>query len=171
MRLRLQSWINSEERAIFLPPKNTLTLNYSNLGLLKIGDKVNIECSMLMKVRLGGHLIHGHMDETVICIGKKDANGSTEFTFKYPENIDLARKGYLAADKGGVTVNGTSLTVCNPSNNTFLMTIIPYILTHTNSHNIETGKTINMKFDAVGKYIARLSDFNNHLIENIVSIN
>ena len=138
------------------------TLNCSNLGLLKIGDKVNVERSMLMNGRLDGHIVQGHVDETAICIDKKDADGSTYFTFKYPENIEMARKGYMTVDKGSVTVNGVSLTVCNPSDSTFQVALIPYTMTHTNFCDIEIGKTANIEFDIIGKYIARISDFNNH---------
>lgn len=81
------------------------TLDRSNLGLLKIGDKVNIERSMLMNGRLDGHIVQGHVDETAICVDKKDADGSTYFTFEYPENVEMARKGYLTVDKGSVDPN------------------------------------------------------------------
>ena len=95
------------------------TLDRTNLGLLQVGDKVNIERSMLMNGRLDGHIVQGHVDETARCIAMDDANGSTYFTFEYKEDREMARKGYFTVDKGSVTVNGVSLTVCNPTQNTF----------------------------------------------------
>jgi len=132
------------------------TLDRSNLGLLNFGDKVNVERSMLMNGRLDGHIVQGHVDETAQCISKEDANGSTYFTFKYPENKEMAKKGYFTVDKGSVTVNGVSLTVCNPTSNTFQVAIIPYTLEHTNFCDINVGSIVNIEFDILGKYIARL---------------
>ena len=132
------------------------TLDRTNLGLLKVGDKVNVERSMLMNGRLDGHIVQGHVDETARCIAVEDANGSTYFTFEYPENREMAKKGYFTVDKGSVTVNGVSLTVCNPTNNTFQVAIIPYTLEHTNFCDIKVGSVVNLEFDILGKYIARL---------------
>lgn len=132
------------------------TLERSNLGLLKIGDKVNVERSMLMNGRLDGHIVQGHVDETARCIAKEDANGSTYFTFEYEENKEMALKGYFTVDKGSVTVNGVSLTVCNPTSNTFTVAIIPYTFEHTNFCDIQIGSVVNLEFDIIGKYIARL---------------
>jgi len=133
------------------------TLDRSNLGLLKVGDKVNVERSMLMNGRLDGHIVQGHVDQTAVCIAKEDANGSTYFTFEYPENREMARNGYFTVDKGSVTVNGVSLTVCNPTSTSFQVAIIPYTMEHTNFQDIEVGTTVNLEFDILGKYIARLS--------------
>lgn len=135
------------------------TLERSNLGLLKVGDKVNVERSMLMNGRLDGHIVQGHVDETAVCTAMEDADGSTYFTFEYPENADMARKGYFTVDKGSVTVNGVSLTVCNPGANTFQVAIIPYTLEHTNFCDIKPGSVVNIEFDILGKYIARLHQF------------
>lgn len=135
------------------------TLERSNLGLLKVGDKVNVERSMLMNGRLDGHIVQGHVDETAVCTAMEDADGSTYFTFEYPENAEMARKGYFTVDKGSVTVNGVSLTVCNPSANTFQVAIIPYTLEHTNFCDIKPGSVVNIEFDILGKYIARLHQF------------
>lgn len=135
------------------------TLERSNLGLLKVGDKVNIERSMLMNGRLDGHIVQGHVDETAVCTAMEDADGSTYFTFEYPENAEMARKGYFTVDKGSVTVNGVSLTVCNPGANTFQVAIIPYTLEHTNFCDIKPGSVVNIEFDILGKYIARLHQF------------
>ena len=132
------------------------TLQRSNLGLLRKGDKVNVERSMLMNGRLDGHIVQGHIDMTAECIAKEDAAGSTYFTFKHAFDKDMARRGYFTVDKGSVTVNGVSLTVCNPTADTFQVAIIPYTMEHTNFCDIEVGSTVNLEFDILGKYIARL---------------
>ena len=132
------------------------TLDRSNLGLLQVNDKVNVERSMLMNGRLDGHIVQGHVDETARCIAKEDANGSTYFTFEYKQDREMARKGYFTVDKGSVTVNGVSLTVCNPTSNTFQVAIIPYTFEHTNFCDIRVGTVVNIEFDILGKYIARL---------------
>ncbi len=132
------------------------TLERSNLGLLKEGDKVNVERSMLMNGRLDGHIVQGHVDGTAKCIAKEDADGSTYFTFEYAFDKEMARRGYFTVDKGSVTVNGVSLTVCNPTENTFQVAIIPYTMQNTNFCNIEVGTKVNLEFDILGKYIARL---------------
>ena len=132
------------------------TLERTNLGLLQVGDKVNVERSMLMNGRLDGHIVQGHVDETARCIAVEDANGSTYFTFDYEENHEMALNGYFTVDKGSVTVNGVSLTVCNPTSHTFQVAIIPYTMEHTNFQDIRVGTVVNLEFDILGKYIARL---------------
>ena len=132
------------------------TLLRSNLGMLRIGDHVNVERSMLMNGRLDGHIVQGHVDQTATCIEKSDADGSTYFTFHYPEDREMARNGYFTVDKGSVTVNGVSLTVCRPTVNTFQVAIIPYTMEHTNFREIKVGSVVNIEFDILGKYIARL---------------
>lgn len=132
------------------------TLDRSNLGLLKEGDKVNVERSMMLNGRLDGHIVQGHIDQTATCINKRDADGSTYYTFEYRLDREMARKGYFTVDKGSVTVNGVSLTVCEPTDNTFTVAIIPYTHDHTNFCNIEVGTVVNIEFDILGKYIARL---------------
>lgn len=132
------------------------TLDRSNLGLLKEGDKVNVERSMMLNGRLDGHIVQGHVDQTATCINKRDADGSTYYTFEYRLDREKARKGYFTVDKGSVTVNGVSLTVCEPTDNTFTVAIIPYTHDHTNFCNIEVGTIVNIEFDILGKYIARL---------------
>jgi riboflavin synthase len=132
------------------------TLERTNLGLLRVGDKVNVERSMLMNGRLDGHIVQGHVDQTATCTATEDANGSTYFTFEYPENPEMARHGYFTVDKGSVTVNGVSLTVCNPTANSFQVAIIPYTMEHTNFQDIHVGTVVNIEFDILGKYIARL---------------
>lgn len=133
------------------------TLERSNLGLLSVGDKVNVERSMVMNGRLDGHIVQGHVDMTAECIDIEDANGSTYFTFKYPFDKEMARRGYFTVDKGSVTVNGVSLTVCTPTADTFQVAIIPYTFEHTNFCDIKLGSKVNIEFDILGKYIARLS--------------
>ena len=132
------------------------TLDRTNLGLLKVGDKVNVERSMLMNGRLDGHIVQGHVDETARCTAIDDADGSRYFTFEYPENREMALRGYFTVDKGSVTVNGVSLTVCNPTSTTFQVAIIPYTFEHTNFCDIRVGTVVNIEFDILGKYIARL---------------
>lgn len=135
------------------------TLIRSNLGLLKVGDHVNVERSMVMNGRLDGHIVQGHVDETAKCVDMKDAEGSTYFTFEYKLDKDMARRGYFTVDKGSVTVNGVSLTVIAPTDNTFTVAIIPYTRQNTNFKDITLGSTVNVEFDILGKYIARLRHF------------
>lgn len=135
------------------------TLDRSNLGLLKVGDRVNVERSMIMNGRLDGHIMQGHVDQTAKCIAMEDADGSTYFTFEYDSNPEMARRGYFTVDKGSVTVNGVSLTVCEPTDNTFKVAIIPYTRENTNFADISVGTIVNIEFDILGKYIARLNDF------------
>ena len=132
------------------------TLERSNLGLLKVGDHVNVERSMMMNGRLDGHIVQGHVDQTATCVDMKDADGSTYFTFEYKEDREMARRGYFTVDKGSVTVNGVSLTVCNPTSNTFTVAIIPYTRENTNFCDIKVGTIVNIEFDILGKYIARM---------------
>ncbi len=134
------------------------TLLRTNLGLLQVGDYVNVERSMLMNGRLDGHIVQGHVDETATCIGMRDADGSTYFTFEYKQDKEMARRGYFTVDKGSVTVNGVSLTVCDPTENTFTVAIIPYTMEHTNFCDIQVGTVVNIEFDILGKYIARLQE-------------
>ena len=133
------------------------TLDRSNLGLLKVGDRVNVERSMMMNGRLDGHIVQGHVDGTAVCTAMSDAQGSTYYTFRYHFDKDMARRGYFTVDKGSVTVNGVSLTVCNPTADTFSVAIIPYTHDNTNFYDIAVGSTVNIEFDIIGKYIARLT--------------
>jgi riboflavin synthase len=132
------------------------TLDRSNLGLLEVGDEVNVERSMLLNARLDGHIVQGHVDETATCIAVEDADGSYYFTFQYPFDKEMAKLGYMTVDKGSVAVNGVSLTVCNPTEDTFQVAIIPYTWENTNFHDIKVGTKVNLEFDIVGKYISRL---------------
>ena len=135
------------------------TLDRSNLGLLKVGDKVNVERSMMMNGRLDGHIVQGHVDQTATCIDVQDAEGSHYFTFKYAVDKEMAGRGYITVDKGSVTVNGVSLTVCNPTDDTFQVAIIPYTFENTNFHTIHVGTVVNLEFDIIGKYISRMLQY------------
>lgn len=132
------------------------TLERSNIGLLEVGDKVNVERSMMMNGRLDGHIVQGHVDDTAECVDVKDADGSWYYTFRYNHSDEMAAKGYLTVDKGSVTVNGVSLTVCEPTNGSFKVAIIPYTYENTNFHTIKVGTKVNLEFDIIGKYIARM---------------
>jgi riboflavin synthase len=135
------------------------TLKCSNLGQLHPGDKVNLERSMLMNGRLDGHIVQGHVDQTAVCTEVKEADGSWYFTFEYSFDKAKAKRGYMTVDKGSVTVNGVSLTVCNPSDTSFQVAIIPYTYEHTNFHQIAVGTTVNIEFDIIGKYVSRMMTF------------
>ena len=132
------------------------TLDRSNLGLLKVCDKVNVERSMMINGRLDGHIVQGHVDSTAECIAMEDAQGSTYFTFRHDTTPEMIGRGYFTVDKGSVTVNGVSLTVCNPTKDTFQVAIIPYTMEHTNFCDIRIGTIVNIEFDILGKYIARM---------------
>ncbi len=132
------------------------TLDRSNLGLLKAGSKVNLERSMKMDGRLDGHIVQGHVDQTAVCTDVAEADGSWYYTFQYRFDKEMAKKGYLTVDKGSVTVNGVSLTVVAPTENTFKVAIIPFTHEVTNFHQIEKGTVVNLEFDIIGKYISRI---------------
>lgn len=132
------------------------TLERSNLGLLKVGDEVNVERSMLMNGRLDGHIVQGHVDQTAVCIDVEDQEGSHQYTFRYESDSEMIRHGYFTVDKGSVTVNGVSLTVCRPTRDTFQVCIIPYTFDNTNFHAIKEGTVVNIEFDIIGKYLARM---------------
>jgi len=127
------------------------TLEKSNLGLLKVSDKVNLERSMKIDSLLDGHLVQGHVDQTAICTEITEADGSWYFTFKYDPKV-----GNITVEKGSVSVNGVSLTVVNSKADTFQVAIIPYTYEHTNFHEFKVGTVVNLEFDIVGKYITKL---------------
>ena len=135
------------------------TIERSNLGLLQVGDDVNVERSMVMNGRLDGHIVQGHVDQTATCVKVEDAEGSWYYTFKYTFDKEMARRGYFTVDKGSVTVNGVSLTVCNPTEDSFQVAIIPYTHEHTNFHTFSVGSVVNLEFDIIGKYLARMMHF------------
>ena len=132
------------------------TLDCTNLGKLKVGSKVNLERSMIMNGRLDGHIVQGHVDQTAVCTEVRNADGSYYFHFEYQSTPDMRKRGYLTVDKGSVTVNGVSLTVCTPTDNSFEVAIIPYTFENTNFCQIEVGTVVNLEFDIIGKYIARM---------------
>ena len=132
------------------------TLDRSNLGLLKPGDLINLERSMMMNGRLDGHIVQGHVDTTAECVETEDVDGSRYFKFKYSVSPELASQGYVTVEKGSVTVNGVSLTVCDSTIDTFRVAIIPYTMEHTNFCRIEKGTIVNLEFDIIGKYLSRL---------------
>lgn len=135
------------------------TLDRSNLGLLEVGDEVNLERSMMMNGRLDGHIVQGHVDCTAVCEAIEKVEGSRYYKFVYDVAPDMAAKGYVTVEKGSVTVNGVSLTVCDSEQYSFRVAIIPYTFEHTNFKNIEVGSRVNIEFDIIGKYLARLKEF------------
>lgn len=133
------------------------TLDRSNLGDLKDGDEVNLERSMLMNGRLDGHIVQGHVDTTAVCESVEEVEGSRYYKFVYNVDPAMAREGYVTVEKGSVTVNGVSLTVCDSELRSFRVAIIPYTFEHTNFKSIIPGTRVNIEFDIIGKYLARLS--------------
>lgn len=133
------------------------TLDRSNLGSLEVGSMVNIERSMIMNGRLDGHIVQGHVDQTARCTEVREADGSHYFHFEYESSPEMRKRGYLTVDKGSVCVNGVSLTVCTPTDNSFEVAIIPYTLQNTNFCQIKVGTIVNLEFDIIGKYIARMN--------------
>lgn len=127
------------------------TLDKSNLGTLSIGDLVNLERCMLMNGRLDGHIVQGHVDQTALCTDIRETGGSREYTFSYNP-----ARGNITVEKGSICVNGISLTVFNSKENSFTVAIIPYTQEHTSMHQLKKGDTVNLEFDIIGKYVARL---------------
>lgn len=127
------------------------TLTKTNLGFLKVGAKMNLERCMQMNGRLDGHIVQGHVDQTAICIKRVEIDGSWEFRFKY--NPD---EGNVTVEKGSVCINGISLTVVNSTVDEFSVFIIPYTYENTNMCEIQEGDAVNIEFDIIGKYVARL---------------
>lgn len=127
------------------------TLKKTNLSDLKVGSKINLERCMQMNARLDGHIVQGHVDQTAICIKREELDGSWEYRFKYD-----AAAGNVTVEKGSACVNGISLTVVNSQEDEFSVFIIPYTFEHTNLHQVQVGDTVNLEFDIIGKYVARL---------------
>ena len=127
------------------------TLNKTSLGQLRTGDLVNLERCMQMNARLDGHIVQGHVDQTAVCIKRINLDGSWEYTFQYD-----AAKGNVTVEKGSVCINGISLTVVDSAADTFSVAIIPYTYEHTNLQNVQEGSVVNLEFDIIGKYVARL---------------
>ena len=127
------------------------TLAKTHLGSLKVGDAVNLERGMLLNTRLDGHIVQGHIDQTATCVRIQEDAGSTRFSFEYD-----ASSGNVVIEKGSITVNGVSLTVVDAAMDGFGVAVIPYTLAHTNLHLLKVGSVVNVEFDVIGKYVARL---------------
>lgn len=127
------------------------TLEKSNLGLLKPGDKVNLERSTRLDARMDGHIVQGHVDQTAVCTEVTEADGSWYYTFEY----EPAQEDYITVEKGSVSVNGVSLTVVNSRDKSFQVAIIPFTYEVTNFHQFKPGTVVNLEFDIIGKYVAR----------------
>lgn len=138
------------------------SLRRSNLGLLQVGDYVNVERSMPLNDRLDGHIVQGHVDQTARCIEARETDGSWYYRFEYQSDKDMIRRGYFCVDKGSVSVNGVSLTVCEPDvqadKGYVSVCIIPYTYENTNFKYIEVGTVVNLEFDIIGKYLSRLAE-------------
>ncbi len=135
------------------------TILKTNLGYLEVGSKVNLERSMMMNGRLDGHIVQGHVDQTAVCKKVEEADGSWYFNFEYEFDKSKAQQGYMTVEKGSVTVNGVSLTVVNSKDNSFQVAIIPYTYKETNFHTFSEGSVVNLEFDIIGKYLAKLNTF------------
>jgi riboflavin synthase len=135
------------------------TLDKSNLALLKVGDWVNLERSMSMNGRLDGHIVQGHVDQTAVCTSVEETDGSWRYRFEYIFDLEKAKIGYVTVEKGSVTVNGVSLTVCNSRDDRFEVCIIPYTHEYTNFKQIEVGSVVNLEFDIIGKYLSKMMHF------------
>lgn len=138
------------------------TLRRSNLGLLREGDRVNVERCMVMNGRLDGHIVQGHVDCTARCEEIVAEDGSNMYLFRYDVAPEMARKGYVTVEKGSVTVNGVSLTVCDSEADSFRVAIIPYTSELTNIGDLSVGSVVNIEFDIIGKYIARIAALEKH---------
>ena len=135
------------------------TLEKTNLNFWNVGTEVNLERCLRFEGRLDGHIVQGHVDQTARCTKIDLVDGSRYYTFTYDLNPEMAAKGYMTVEKGSVTVNGVSLTVCNSQDNSFQVAIIPYTYEHTNFHQIKEGSIVNLEFDIIGKYISRIMHF------------
>lgn len=137
------------------------TLNRSNLGVIKQGDWINLERAMVLGDRLDGHIVQGHVDQTARCIEIKETEGSWYFRFEYQHTPDMPQRGYFCVDKGSVCINGVSLTVCEPEvigdKGYVSVCIIPYTYENTNFRHIKVGSIVNLEFDIIGKYFARMN--------------
>jgi riboflavin synthase len=131
------------------------TINKTNIGSWSINDEVNLERAMKLGDRLDGHIVQGHVDQTATCIEAYETNGSWHYTFEYDPN-----RSNITIEKGSITVNGVSLTVVNSDKNKFSVAIIPYTYEHTNFHHFKVGTIVNLEFDVIGKYVARLHALN-----------
>jgi riboflavin synthase len=136
------------------------TLFRTNLGMLKLNDSINVERCLKLDSLIDGHLVQGHVDTVGICTSVKETNGSWKYFIEYD---DENKQGYITVEKGSVTLNGVSLTVVDSGNNSFSVAIIPYTYEHTNFKTLKAGDKVNIEFDIVGKYIAKMLSKTNHL--------
>ncbi|MFZ3274050.1 MAG: riboflavin synthase [Lutibacter sp.] len=127
------------------------TLDKSNLKYVKVGDEINLERAMILGARLDGHIVQGHVDQTAVCANIVEENGSWVFSFEYENDYNN-----ITIEKGSITINGVSLTVVNSRKNSFSVAIIPYTYEFTNFHTFKKGTVVNLEFDVIGKYVARL---------------
>jgi len=127
------------------------TLDKSNLKHIKVGDKINLERAMILGARLDGHIVQGHVDQTAVCTNVIEEDGSWVFSFEYDSSLNN-----ITIEKGSITLNGTSLTVVNSKDNSFSVAIIPYTYEFTNFHTFKKGTVVNLEFDVIGKYVAKL---------------
>lgn len=132
------------------------TLNKTSLGALAVGDVVNLERAMLLGARLDGHIVQGHVDQTAVCTSIEEKDGSWFFTFQYDSKLNN-----ITIEKGSITVDGVSLTVVDSKKDSFSVAIIPYTYEHTRFHTYKVGTVVNLEFDVVGKYVARLMELRN----------
>ena len=151
--------VNGEMVNVYTVTAMQETLNRTNLGVLKEGDYVNLERAMQLGDRLDGHIVQGHVDQTAVCTEFRETEGSWYFRFEYETTPEMIKRGYFCVDKGSVTINGVSLTVCDPDiqgNKGFVsVCIIPYTYENTNFKFIQPGTIVNLEFDIIGKYLAR----------------
>ena len=151
--------VNGEMVNVYTVTAMQETLRLTNLDLLREGDWVNVERSMLMGGRLDGHIVQGHVDQKAVCIEAKETDGSWYYRFEYDSSREMIERGYFCVDKGSVTINGVSLTVCEPDiqgNKGFVsVCIIPYTYENTNFRHLQVGSVVNIEFDILGKYLSR----------------
>ena len=151
--------VNGEMVNVYTVTAMQETLRLTNLDLLREGDWVNVERSMLLGTRLDGHIVQGHVDQTARCIEVRETEGSWYYRFEYESSRDMIERGYFCVDKGSVSINGVSLTVCEPDiqgdKGYVSVCIIPYTHENTNFKYIEVGTVVNLEFDILGKYLSR----------------
>lgn len=151
--------VNGEMVNVYTVTAMQETLRLTNLDALKVGDFVNLEHAMTLDKALDGHIVQGHVDQKATCIERRETDGSWYFRFAYRSTPEMVRRGYFCVDKGSVTINGVSLTVCEPDvqgdTGYVSVCIIPYTYENTNFRYIEVGTEVNIEFDIIGKYLSR----------------
>tara|TARA_B110000495_G_C22944004_1_gene552522 strand:- start:584 stop:1174 length:591 start_codon:yes stop_codon:yes gene_type:complete len=142
----------NEDKQSYIVTAIKETLEKTNLGLLKVNDSLNLERAMILNARLDGHIVQGHVDQVGVCIKKQQNDGSWTFVFSYKVNREN-----IIVEKGSICINGISLTAFNVTNDTFEVAIIPYTIEHTNLKNVDVDISVNLEFDIIGKYVARIN--------------